>query len=49
MTLLDLIRNAVRTYIMNAATQFVVDDIVNNGLSPADEAIIDAYLNTMAP
>ena len=49
MTFLSIILNAVRTYVLNLVTQQVIDDIVNNGLSPADEAIIDAYLNTVAP
>ena len=47
-TFLDLIRNAIRSFIITRETANVVDDIVNNGLTPADEAVIDAYLAQVA-
>ena len=49
MTFLQLVRQAIRNFILNRETGNVVDDIVNNGLTSADEAIIDAYLNQTAP
>lgn len=49
MTWADAIRAAIRTYIMNALTGDVVEDIANNGLTPADEAIVDAYLAQTMP
>lgn len=45
----DFILGLVRTRIINAVTQDVLTDIDTNGLSAADEAIIDAYLLTTKP
>lgn len=49
MTWLDAIRAAIRAFIINRETSGVVMDIVNSGLTPADEAIIDAYLAQTMP
>lgn len=49
MTFLEQIQAAIRAYIINLAAQQVVSDIATNGLTPADEAIIQAYLNQTAP
>lgn len=45
MTWLTAIRNAIRNFIIQRETAGVVQDIVNNGLTVEDEAIIDAYLS----
>jgi hypothetical protein len=34
----------IRSYILNSLTIIIANDIINNGLSPADEAIIDSIL-----
>ena len=49
MTWLQFLVDAVRSYMINKATQDVLTDIDTNGLSTADEAIIDAYLATTKP
>jgi len=49
MTWADAIRAAIRTYIIESLTGGVVTDIATNGLSPADEAIVDAYLAQTMP
>lgn len=46
MTFAEQIAAAIRAYIVNFLAQQVVNDIVTNGLTPADEAIIQAVLNT---
>lgn len=46
----NLVKNLIKSLILNTYTQEVVDDWVNNGFSPADEQIIFDYLdNTPAP
>lgn len=49
MTWLQAIRAAIRAFIINRETGGVVQDIVNNGLTVEDEAIIDAYLAQTMP
>lgn len=49
MTWLEAIRAAIRTFIINRETAGVVQDIVSNGLTAQDEAIVDAYLAQMMP
>lgn len=49
MTWLQAIQAAIRSYIINSLTAGVVSDIATNGLSPADEAIVDAYLAQTMP
>lgn len=49
MTWADTIRAAIRSYIINSLTSAVVSDIATNGLTAADEAIVDAYLAQTAP
>lgn len=49
MTFAQVIRNAIRQYILDSLTAAVVTDIATNGLNPADEAIVDAYLAQTAP
>jgi len=49
MTYLQVIRAAVRDYILNLVAGQVVSDIATNGLTTADEAIIDSYLAQTAP
>ena len=39
----------IRTQLLNQATEAVLTDIDTNGLTAADEAIIDAYLDTTKP
>lgn len=39
----------VRTRLLNQVTEQVLTDIDTNGLTAADEAIIDAYLDTTKP
>jgi len=49
MTWLTAIRASIRSFIINRETAGVVQDIVNNGLTIADEAIVDAYLAQTMP
>ena len=49
MTWRDLIRAAIRSFVINSETATVVSDIANNGLNADDEAIVDAFLNQTAP
>ena len=49
MTWLTFILSAVRTRIINTVTLNVLTDIDTNGLSTADDAIIDAYLALTKP
>lgn len=49
MTWAQAIINAIRTYVINSLVASVVSDIATNGLSPADEAIVDAYLAQTQP
>lgn len=48
MTWREAIAAAIRAYILNSLVATVVADIAS-GLSPADEAIVDAYLDTTMP
>lgn len=49
MSWLQAIRGIIRAYILNGQTEAVVTDIVTNGLTAADEAIVDAYLALNVP
>jgi len=49
MTYLQAIQAAIRSYIMNSLTGSVVTDLANNGLTLADEAVVDAYLAQTMP
>ncbi len=49
MTWFQAIQAAIRSYIINSLTASVVSDIATNGLTTADEAIVDAYLATTMP
>lgn len=49
MTWRETIRGAIRAHILNSLVGAVVTDIANNGLTVADEAIIDTYLDQTAP
>jgi hypothetical protein len=44
MTWLQVITQVIRDYILNSLVGSTVQDLANNGLTPADEAVIDAYL-----
>lgn len=45
----DFLQGLIRSYMMNSVTQAVLTDIDTNGLSAADEAIIDSYLDATKP
>lgn len=45
----DFLLGLVRTRMINSVTQEVLTDIDTNGLSAADDAIIDAYLAQTKP
>lgn len=49
MTWLQALRAAIRAFLIQRETEGVVTDIVNNGLTPADEAIIDTFLAQTMP
>ncbi len=49
MTWLQAIQAAIRTYIINSQVEAVATDITTNGLSPADEALVDAFLAQVMP
>lgn len=49
MTWRQAIRNFLRTYILEKETEFVATDLVTNGLTPADEVIVDAFLDSVMP
>lgn len=49
MTFLQALRQAIRDFLVARETAFVVNDIINNGLSPEDELAIDAYLAQTMP
>lgn len=49
MTWLQALRAAIRAWLIAREAENVVTDIVNNGLTPADEAIIDAFLAQTMP
>lgn len=49
MTWLQALRAAIRSFIITRESENVVTDIVNNGLTVDDEAIIDAFLNSVMP
>lgn len=46
MTWRDAIRAQIRAYVMNSLVAAVVGDLNTNGLNAADEAIVEAYLDT---
>jgi hypothetical protein len=49
MTWRQALRDFLRIFILNAETEFVVTDLVTNGLTPADEVIINAFLDSTMP
>lgn len=49
MTWLQALRAAIRARLISRESEDVVTDIVNNGLTTADEAIIDAFLAQTMP
>ena len=49
MTWLQALRTAIRTFLLERESENVVTDIVNNGLTAADELIIDAFLAQTVP
>lgn len=49
MTWLQALRAAIRSFIITRESENVVTDIVNNGLTVDDEAIIDAFLAQTMP
>ena len=49
MTWLEAIAAILRPVFINRASTAVATDIVTNGLTPADEAVIDAFLATTMP
>lgn len=49
MTWRQAIQAFLRTFILENETATVATDIVTNGLTPADEAIVDAFLDTVMP
>ena len=49
MTWRQMIQAAIRAYVLNALTAGVVQDIATNGLTPADELVVEAYLDQTAP
>ena len=49
MTFRQIIRNLLRTFVLEQETASVIEDIATNGLTSADEAIIDAFLDTTPP
>jgi hypothetical protein len=40
-----IIRAAIRAYILEKYALEVANDLATNGLTPADEAIVDAFLD----
>jgi hypothetical protein len=48
MTWREAISAAIRTFILNSLIGDVVADLAA-GLTPADEALVDAYLDTLMP
>ncbi len=49
MTFRALIRALLRSRIVETELVAVVDDLTNNGLSAADDIVIAAYLDQIAP
>ena len=49
MTWRQALRAFLRTFVLNAETEFVVTDLVTNGLTPADEVIVNAFLDSTMP
>lgn len=49
MTWLEALRAAIRNFLITRETENVVTDIVNNGLTPADIVIVDAFLAQTMP
>lgn len=49
MTWRAFLAGLIRSYMMNSVTQEVLTDIDTNGLSAADEAVIDTYLDQTKP
>jgi hypothetical protein len=49
MTWRQALHAAIRQFVLNSAVGTVVTDIVTNGFTPADEVIIDAFLDSTMP
>lgn len=49
MTFRQIIQQAIRDFILNLLTANVVSDIATNGLTAADQAVIDTYLDQTSP
>ena len=49
MTFLEAIRAAIRNFLITRETENVVTDIVDNGLTPDDILIVDAFLAQTMP
>jgi hypothetical protein len=49
MTWRQALRAILRSFILEAETAQVVIDLVTNGLTPADEVIVNAFLDTTMP
>lgn len=49
MTFADIIRQAIRNFVLNLLVQQVVDDIATNGLTPEDQAIVQQFLAQQVP
>ena len=49
MTWRESIAATIRSFILNSIVGSVVSDIDTNGLTTADEAVIDAYLDLTKP
>jgi len=49
MTFRQIIQGFIRTFILTSISNALVTDIATNGLTPADEVIIDAFLDQTAP
>lgn len=49
MTYSEIIAAAIRSYIINLLAAQIVNDIATNGLTAADEAVIDTFLSQTAP
>lgn len=49
MTWRDNLRAILRSFVLNSETEAVVTDLVTNGLTPADEVIVNAFLDSTMP
>lgn len=49
MTWRQALRALIRSFVLTTETEFVVTDLVTNGIQPADETIINAFLDSTMP